>query len=62
VKKIQWNAFLRKNRFDEEKKDLGIIIDVLRDFLMPPLSALANKHRIFSNGGQPVAPGIYFRR
>jgi hypothetical protein len=43
VKKIQWNAFLRKNRFDEEKKDLGIIIDVLRDFLMPPLSALANK-------------------
>jgi len=43
VKKAQWNAFLRKNRFDMEEKDLAIIIGVLRGFLLPPLSALANK-------------------
>ncbi|UCH97542.1 MAG: nucleotidyl transferase AbiEii/AbiGii toxin family protein [Candidatus Aminicenantes bacterium] len=43
VKKIQWNAFIRKSRFDMEEENLTIIIRVLRNFLMPPVSALVNK-------------------
>ena len=43
VKRIQWNAFIRKSRFDMEEKNLSTIIGVLRTFLMPPVSALANK-------------------
>jgi len=54
VKKIQWNAFIRKSRFDMEEKNLATIIGVLRAFLMPPVSALANKmdfKRWWSAGG-----------
>jgi predicted nucleotidyltransferase component of viral defense system len=43
VKRVQWDAFLRKSRFDMEEKDLTTIIRGLRSFLMPPVSALANK-------------------
>ncbi|MGD2087495.1 MAG: nucleotidyl transferase AbiEii/AbiGii toxin family protein [Candidatus Aminicenantes bacterium] len=54
MKKIQWNAFLRKSRFNMEEKNFTTIIEVLRNFLMPPLSALAKNmdfKRWWSAGG-----------
>lgn len=42
-KKMQWDAFLHKNRLDTEGKTFQDIIHVLYDFLMPVVSALASK-------------------
>ncbi len=42
-KKMQWDAFLRKNRLDTEGETFQDIIHVLHDFLMPVVSTLASK-------------------
>jgi hypothetical protein len=45
---FQWDAFVRKNRPDIKEKSLADIIDFLRSFLMPPVSALARKKDFYS--------------
>ena len=41
VKQTQWRAFLRRSRLESEDLDLGVVIEGLRDFLMPPIEAAA---------------------
>ena len=38
-KKTQWNAFLRKTRPRLQPPDLAQVVDILREFLMPPIHA-----------------------
>lgn len=56
-KQIQWRGFLRKNRL--EAPTLEQVVADLRDFLMPPLSALACEQGFGSTwnreGCQPAA-------
>ena len=54
LKQTQWNAFLRKTRIAEPPPELGELIALLHEFLMPPLRA-ASRHEsyqaIWSAGG-----------
>ncbi len=43
TKKTQWDAFIRKNRLEVEDKKISDIAGLLRDFLIPPLFAMANR-------------------
>jgi hypothetical protein len=44
IKTNQWKAFLRKGKLETEGKVFSEIIDITRNFLMPPaLAAAANK-------------------
>jgi len=47
-KPIQWSAFLKRNRLDAP--DLASVIIMLRDFLMPPLLAAANRQAFQRHG------------
>ncbi len=42
-KRLQWEAFIRKNQIELKEKDLLDIIQFLHGFLMPPVSALVSK-------------------
>ncbi|MCP4154368.1 MAG: nucleotidyl transferase AbiEii/AbiGii toxin family protein [bacterium] len=54
-KRIQWDAFIRKNRLHTEEKSLVDIVDFLHSFLMPPVSSLTSK-RDFNSIWQPGGP------
>lgn len=41
-KQVQWQAFLRTNKLENEKLELHEVIIYMERFLMPPLSAAAN--------------------
>jgi hypothetical protein len=40
---VQWRAFVRRSRFDEEARDLARLIAEIRPFALPVLSAIAAK-------------------
>lgn len=54
-KRQQWTAFLRRTGLAEETLDLSAVIDTLRDFLLPPLSACA-RSQAFDREWQPGGP------
>lgn len=43
AKQVQWAAFLRKGRLKIQEKDFSKVASLLRDFLMPPATAAAQK-------------------
>jgi len=45
AKQTQWSAFVRKGRFDDCPTDLLEVVEPLREFLLPPLSALSAETR-----------------
>lgn len=49
AKQTQWSAFVRKGRFDDCPADLLQIVEPLREFLLPPLSALTAETRFARN-------------
>src|SRR5262249_30306520 len=40
---VQWRAFVRRSRFDEEAGDLARLVAEIRPFALPVLSAIAAK-------------------
>jgi predicted nucleotidyltransferase component of viral defense system len=43
VKRIQWNAFLKKSSFSKVERDLVVVTDVIGEFVMPPVEASREK-------------------
>jgi uncharacterized FlgJ-related protein len=55
-KQKQWQAFLNKNRLQPTKADdLTQVVETIRQFLMPPILALANKQE-FKQAWRPGGP------
>ena len=59
AKSLQWNAFVRSHRSSEVSADLAIVVRQVREFLEPPLNAIAGAiefDRQWSPGGpwQPL--------
>ncbi len=41
-KNVQWRAFLRKSRLEEDSVELSVVVNTLRELLLPPAFAIAN--------------------
>ena len=54
-KTTQWNAFLKKNNLESEAEDLTTTIQILHDFLMPPVLSLAH-NKPFTQSWSPPGP------
>jgi hypothetical protein len=54
-KQTQWQAFIKRTRLQTEEKSLADVIILLRDFLMPPTSAMA-KEESFEMNWPPSGP------
>lgn len=55
AKQIQWNAFLKKSSFSKVERDLGVVADIIRKFVMPPVEAGRGKVS-FRKTWQPGGP------
>jgi hypothetical protein len=55
VKKVQWKAFVRKKKIKMDNVDLFDIVHGIKDFLMPPLTALQQK-KAFDMTWKPFGP------
>jgi hypothetical protein len=62
TKRTQWRAFLRRSRLDAENLELEAVVAALREFLLPPVEALAAGTRfdlVWNPGGpwhKPARP------
>lgn len=54
-KRIQWQAFLNKNRLQPRHADFGAVIETIRIFLMPPTLSLVEKQK-FTKTWTPGGP------
>ena len=55
VKKVQWKAFVRKKKIKMDNVELSDIVHVIKDFLMPPLTAL-QQDNTFNMTWKPFGP------
>ncbi|MCP4147759.1 MAG: nucleotidyl transferase AbiEii/AbiGii toxin family protein [bacterium] len=55
VKKLQWDAFIRKKRVEVSNEELPDIINKIKEFLLPPLAALQHGN-VFEKDWQPGGP------
>jgi predicted nucleotidyltransferase component of viral defense system len=54
IKRVQWRAFLRKNRVADASLQLSRVATLLREFLIPPAGAVANSQPfpcLWAHGG-----------